>query len=345
MNVTEDTLHTYIELFHSTLEATASRFMSLDDKSRLLHIALLPAKIIGYVSTQFGAGIEYQSAKDTEIEIVRGSARVEDLFVQATIAARSIGPMFRVADGTGEYLGSGGVFKLGIQGAFPFRLHGEKSSFRIGDVAFSIGQWHREVVYAEIFGNRQQSFWSAEQAVSRAKDEVLAAVAEARRAEAHNLTVTEYIADLKKRTVLVLGDYDEQGTKRLRDIAAILATRGYDPVLIQDLPDQPAQDLAQKVATFGFLARFVVVDDSSRSGHLLEVQLCKSNGWVTILLRKDGRGGSWMTAGASISSNVILEKPYDSSKPKVAIEESVLWAEKKITELELKFDATYPWRK
>jgi hypothetical protein len=51
-----------------------------------------------------------------------------------------------------------------------------------------------------------------------------------------------------------------------------------------------------------------------------------------------------MTAGASHLSNVILEKDYAPSSPKVAVAEAVEWAEAKLMELERSFDATYPWR-
>jgi hypothetical protein len=202
----------------------------------------------------------------------------------------------------------------------------------------------RHVEYAEIFGNRTAAFWSGEQAIARAKDEVLAAMAQAKRAAARQLPLPEYIAKFKERTVLVLGDYDERGLERLHRIAGLLSERGYDPILIKDLPDQPVQDLAQKVATFGFLSRFVFVDDSTKSGHLMEIQLCKSHGWITVLLRQDGIGASWMTAGASVASNVILEQAYDSKSPDSAIAASVEWAEGKVAELERRFNATYPWR-
>lgn len=323
---------------------TANRFLAVENQDQLLHTARLPARIIGYVSTQFGVGIEYCPASRTTIEIVRGSARVEDLFVQSPPRLRKSGPMINVQEGSGEFLNAGGVFRLTLEGGFPFRLLGSNSTFRVGEVAFKIGTWTRYVEYAEMFGNRTASFWTAEQAVARAKDEVLAALAQTKRASERQLPLLDYIAKFKERTVLILGDYDEPGLERLSRIATLIADCGYDPILIKDLPDQPVQDLAQKVATIGFLSRFVLVDDSTKSGHLMEVQICKSHDWITVLLRKDGIGASWMTAGASIASNVILEQAYDPNAPEAAVAASVQWAEQKIAELERKFNATYPWR-
>jgi hypothetical protein len=344
MNVTEDELRQYIAVFHDTLQATVEQFLPAEHRGSLLHASLLPAQIVGYVSTQFGAGVEYKPSDHTEIKIVRGSARVEELFVQAPAKASAVGPMFRVQEGNSSFHDASGVFKLTLDGGFPFRLLGPNAAFRFGEVSFKFGVWHREVTYAEIFGNRTQEFWSQAQAVSRAKDEVLAALAQLKRAEELHIGLPEYIAKSKEKTVLLLGDYDDPGTKRLRSLAAVLSDRGYDPILIKDVPDIPAQDLAQKVATIGSLARFVIVDDSTKSGHLVEVQLCRTHNWITVLFRKDGKGASWMTAGASVTSNVILERTYDEGTPHEAIDTAVHWAEAKIGELQRKFDALFPWR-
>lgn len=344
VNITEEGLRQYIALFHDTLDSTASQFLPPEHHQSLLHTSLLPARIIGYVSTQFGAAIEYKPAEHTEIQIVLGSARVEDLFVQAPPRARQIGPMIQVQEGAPGSRNDGGVFRLTLDGGFPFRLLGPNSGFCVGEVAFKIGDWRREVAFAEVFGNRTVEFWSKEQAISRAKDEVLAALAQTKRASERKLTLPEYIAKFKERTVLLLGDYDKAGIKRLQELAVALSARGYDPILIKDVPDVAAQDLPQKVATIGSLARFVLVDDSTKSGHLVEAQLCRTNNWITVLLRQGGIGASWMTAGASVTSNVVSEQSYDESKSKEAVDEAVRWAEAKILELGRKFDRIFPWR-
>ena len=102
--------------------------------------------------------------------------------------------------------------------------------------------------------------------------------------------------------------------------------------------------LSQKVATIGCLARFVVIDDSTKSGHLVEVQLSRTYNWITVLLRRGGKGASWMTAGASVISNVILEQSYDEASLHEALDAAVKWAEAKILELERKFQTVFPWR-
>jgi len=338
LNVTAEQLQAYIEMFHRALELTAEQFLPQEHRSTLLHSSLLPARITGYVSTQFGIAIEYESAPETTVQIVRGSARVEDLFVKAPPNAKAVGPLLKIG-GTGS-----GLAKMTLAGGFPFRLTTENASASFFEVGFEIGPWRRDVKFAEVFGNRDAANWSVGKAESRAKDEVLVAIVQLRKAQEKNTSLADYIGRFKDKTVLLLGDYDTDGLSRLEAISGALKSRGYDPILVRDIPDHPQQDLPQKVVAIGAVSRFVVFDDSSASGHLLEVQLCKQNGWVTVLLRAGGVGGSWMTAGASHASNVILELAYDPASPDLAVGQAADWAETKLRELERKFESTYPWR-
>lgn len=345
MNLTETILHEYIELFHRTLAETSNQFLAPSQQDLLTHTALLPAKIVGYVSTQFGAAIEYFPSNRTDIQILRGSARIEDLLFAAPPSVRKLMPMFLVQEGDPGFYNTGGIFGGTFQGAFPFRLAGVHAGFRVGDAKFEAPGWNREVQFAEVFGNRSAEFWSRENAVSRAKDEVLAALSQTKRAYERKMNLTDYIAKFKERSVLLLGDYDEAGTQRLRRISAEIMALGYDPVVVSDVPDIAEQDLSQKVAMLGGLSRFVIVDDSTKSGHLTEVQICRTHSWITILLRDNGKGASWMTAGASATSNVLLELDYDASAPDDAVGRAVTWAEVKIRELGKTFDSIFPWRR
>ncbi|MCA9457916.1 MAG: hypothetical protein KC587_14720 [Nitrospira sp.] len=338
MNITDKDLQNYIEIFTETLEETARQYLAPNLHKDLLHLSLLPSKIIGYVSTQLGVAIEYVPGEGKEIEIRRGSARVEDLFVQGPRWLSQVSPMLSI-----EAVGLG-IYGLTVSGRFPFRLSRKDSSIFFEKVTFEAGSWQRFVHYAEVFEDRSLKNWTTEKAVARAKDEVLVAVVEAGRAKEKQLEISDYIDKFKKKTVLVLGDYDAAGEIRLQAISRCLESLGYEPLLIKDVPDHPYHDLSQKVVAVGAIARFVVVDDSSRSGHLLEVQLCKTNSWVTVLLRAKGHGGSWMTAGAASLSNVILEADYDPDTPDQVLTEVSAWAEGKLEELQRAMDSTYPWR-
>lgn len=339
MNVTIDQLRSYIEAFHAALEQTAREFLPPEHQSNLFHASLLPARITGYVSTQFGVAIEYTPAASTTVDIVRGSRRIEDMICAAPRWLSNTATIIGIRAANITLIGGGCV------GSFPFRLLSQDASVTLQDMTFEAGPWRRTFHYAQVFANRDSDYWSTARAEVRAKDEVLAALVDVGRAASRKLTVDEYIAIFKAKTVLVLGDYDDTaGQERLSSIASALSKLGYDPVLVKDIPDHPHHDLSQKVIAIGSVVRFVVIDDSSRSGHLFEVALCKGNSWVTILLRAGGIGGSWMTAGASINSNVIFELPYDPNNPGPAVAEATNWAEVKLVELKRRYDTTYPWR-
>jgi len=337
-NIRDENLREYLEVFHTTLQSTAEQYLRPELHKRLLHLSYLPAKIKGYVSTRFGTAIEYVPSDSTSVEIVLGSQRAEDLLFGAPKKIRDTGPMISLGGSMCS------MANLSLEGAFPLRLNREAASISFFNMSFKAGPWKRNIHYAQLFGTRKAEDWSIAQAVARAKDEVLAALVEIQRAEDSGVTLDQYIASHKERTVLVLGDYSTEGFSRLNAITTELDSLGYKPILIKDVPDNLYQDMSQKVVAIGAIARFVVVDDSSRSGHLAEIPLCKQNNWVTIIMRLDGVGGSWMTAGASTFSNVILELPYSKTAVRDALAEGTKWAEKKLESLKQNLSSIYPWR-
>jgi hypothetical protein len=337
-NVRDENLRGYLESFHTTLQSTANQYLQTEFHKRLLHLSYLPATIRGYVSTQFGTAIEYIPSDSTSVEIVLGSQRAEDLLFRAPKKIRDVGPMISIGGSMCS------MTNISLEGSFPLRLNRETASVSLFNMSFQAGLWKRNIHYAQLFGTRKAEDWSIAQAVARAKDEVLAAFVEIRRAETAGVTLDQYIASHKDKTVLVLGDYSPEGLARLNAIITELDSLGYKSILIRDVPDHPYQDMSQKVVAIGAIARFVVVDDSSRSGHLMEIPLCKQNNWVTIIMRLDGVGGSWMTAGASAFSNVILELPYSLTGVRDVLAEGARWAEEKLESLKQNLSSIYPWR-
>lgn len=339
MNVTESGIKIYIETFLSSLNDIASKFFDENEAKNLLHKSLLPAKIICYVSTQFGVAFEYISDNQTSIEVIRGSARVEDLLVKAPTRLRTGSPFITCGSRCG-------IKGLTLEGGFPFRLENQEASVSLIEMHLSAKAfgWQRDIAYAEVFGDRQAKNWSTDAAQNRAKDEVLAALVIAQQAKRKDIDLHEYISSFHKKTVLLLGDYSGEGKERLDLIAKSLKDEGYDPLFIKDVPDFEHYDLGQKVVVIGGLSRFVVVDDSSPSGHMMEVEICRNNRWVTILLHAQGVRASWMSAGAAISSNVILEKDYDPNVLKETVLEVAKWAEDKLSNIKKELNSLYPWR-
>lgn len=337
-NLRDKDLKEYLESFHATLQTTAEQYLDSELHRRLLHISYLPAKIRGYVSTQFGTAIEYVPSGSTSIEIVLGSQRAEDLLFGAPKRIRDTRPILNMGGSMCS------MINCKMDGAFPLRLNGEAASISLFEVSCQAGPWKIHIHYAQLFGTRKAGDWSIAQAVARAKDEVLAAVVEIQRAKDDGVTLEQYIVSHKERTVLLLGDYSPKGIARLSLIATGLDSLGYKPILIKNVPDNLYQDMSQKVVAIGAISRFVIVDDSSRSGHLAEIPLCKQNNWVTIIMRLDGVVGSWMTAGASAYSNVILEIRYSETGIRDALSEATKWAEEKLDTLKQNLSSIYPWR-
>jgi hypothetical protein len=144
--------------------------------------------------------------------------------------------------------------------------------------------------------------------------------------------------------VLVLGDYSDEGAARLATIRSCLESLGYNPFFVKDVPDIFSANIRQKVVILGGLSRFVVIDDSSPSGHLAEVILAHQNGWTTILLHANGNRGSWMTAGLEISESNFHEKDYNPADPSASVERASRWAESRIGGLERQYKHIFPWR-
>ncbi|MFA5322191.1 MAG: hypothetical protein WC373_05900 [Smithella sp.] len=338
MTVSDSQFKTYWEIFLTELKKGAEQYLRPETQNRLLHVSILPAHLKGYISTQFGVAVEFSPATDTTIEVVHGSSRVEDLLIHCSPSLRKTGPIMNFGGI------NNGIVNITFKGAFPFRLFKEEASIFFQRVRFEAGSWSQYIEYAEVYGDRFADRWTAEKAVIQAKDQLLVALVQDSRANDYGITIDKYIGHFKKQTVLLLGDYNQEGRKRLDIIANELKKLNYEPIIVKDIPDHPYQDLSAKVTAMGSVARFVVVDDSSMSGHLLEVQICKNNNWVTIIMREAGEKGSWMTKSASALSKVILELPYDISSPSQAISSASKWAEDKIAELKKEFNRTYPWR-
>jgi hypothetical protein len=347
-HVSGDALREYLRVFHHTLRDTADRYLPAGHSSRTTHLSQLPARVVGYVSTQHGVAIDYdplpssEAASEPVIEIVSGSARVEELVLRHAGAPRAMieaPPVFDVVGANYVFAGIhiGGRVRLGSQGhaildrcLFTWTLPGGR-------------RWTLGTSWLELYGDRSADQWTVAKAVERAKDEILAAQFEYQRAQSRGISLREYYARHREKTVLLLGSYSEPGRARLRAVASALTRLGYEPILISDVPDQDAQTLEQKVVMVGSLSRFVILDDSERAGQLAELPLCKSNGWITVVLQEGGRSSSAMSAAASALSNVILELPYSAGAIADVVPAATEWAEKRHGDLKYSLRHAYPW--
>ncbi len=327
---------TYLEAFHQVYRETVEDKLPPQLLPHVVRYQRLPTGIVGYISTQFGAGYEYIAGSG--ISIVSGSSRVEDLLFRAPSNVRRGGTMIKMLGKNTSISG------LTLDGAFPVRLAAEDASITLTDMRAKAGSWSREVEYAELFGTRSREFWTVDWAARRAVEEVLEAAVDAYEMHRRQLDLADFLNRFRQRKVLVLGDF-KAGRDRLVDIAARLEALGYLPLFADEVEAFPEYDLRQKVLMLALLCRFVVVDDSTAAGQIAELVLAEIARKVTIVLRRSGQRSSWMTAGVSTSSKVMTEREYNEGELDTALSETVAWAEQEIERLGQTFDEALPWRK
>lgn len=83
-NVTAKAMEDYLRTFFSELAALADRYLPAEAASELLYLAYLPAHVVGYVSTQYGAGFELRPASQTSYSVVRLSVAMRKSPLVAT---------------------------------------------------------------------------------------------------------------------------------------------------------------------------------------------------------------------------------------------------------------------
>jgi hypothetical protein len=326
----------YLGTFHDEYVTTVERYIPSDRRKGLIRYSLLPTSVVGYVSTQLGAGYEYV-AGDLGVSIRRSSKRVEELFVGGPSWLSRVGPMFSIGGW------NTGIQGLTIEGAFPFRFVDESADIYFYEVRFKAGLWKRDVLYAQLFADRREEAWSETQAVRRAKDEVLAALFDIRQSAAQDVDFGTYLQQFKARNVLILGDF-RRGRDRLEAIREELAAIGYSGVLLDEIPEVPDYDLRQKFQAIASVCRFLVFEDSTPSGHIGEMFLAGHLDSIRIVLREGEQKSTFVTQGMGLTSKVVREWRYDASSLSAVLAEAVAWAESLVGDLAEKRRGVYPWR-
>jgi hypothetical protein len=331
-NVTAAEFERYLLAYRTTLTERCDRFIGSDPGELLPENWYLHQTLVGYVSTSKGVAFEWTDGPEAT-KIQRGSAEVERLLFAYPNRVGKMKPFFLLeANGVEIH---GGKWTNGK----PLELV-EGGSAVLDRMQFEVGGWQRTIHYAELFFDRNADSWTEADAVSRASEKVLVALVQKHDAERRSIGLGDYLQIFKERMVLVLGAYEESGLERLGVIRRTLESLGYSPVLLKDVEDYPEYDLEQKLVAIGSVARFVVIDDSEPSGHLAEFVRVRDNRWITALLRVEGVASSFVTAGASIDTNVIREFHFGEE----AVREAAEWAEQAVEERADQLQRVYPWR-
>jgi len=340
-NIKEDEFCAYLEAFHRVYQDKLAAYVPEQYHGDLLRVQHLQnSKIVGYVSTTYGVGYEYQPGVSGNLEVSYGSRRVDEFFYRhprgliendGNIAVLLIGSEFRMVSCT-------------FADRMPVRLDGFDASTTLANVNWKFRGQARQIAYAELFANRASNYWSVNKAVERAMDEVLQASVYSRRMDRLDMSVSDCLEHFSRSHVLVLGDFGEEGKERIEIIKELLGARGYYGFSLEDVREVPEWDLLRKLTAVAPMCRFVVVDDSSRAGHTGELVKLEMLGVITIVMRLRDTQSTFVTRGQSVTSNVISEVDYDSTDIKKVLNVAAQWAESKIWELRFRYSNTFPWR-
>lgn len=338
LHVDENGLRAYLARYEATYREAVETYIEPTLWTRLDRYPLLSQRLRGYVSTSFGVAYEYVDEPRTAgIETLHGSAPIDTLvFRDAPSHVRNNAII--VSGGQGS-----GAMGITFDGALPVRLTSSEADFTLSDVAVSGGSWHRSIRHMELFGDRSAGRWSETEAVSRAKDEVMVAMLDQARFRTRDLDLGDYLARFKQRVVLVLGDF-KKGRERLNTISTALERLGYEPVLLDEVPEGLDYDLPQKFAALAHVCRFMVFDDSNAAGQLWEMATARGSGLIRIVLREEGKLSSFMSVGQDLTSSVVTELEYSTDNVASIIGTGVEWAEERIRDLQAARAEVYPWR-
>ena len=260
-NIRSDDFRTYLEAFHRVFSDKLIAYVPEQYHGDLLRVQHLQnSRIVRYVSTTYGVGYQYQPGAVGSIEVSFGSRRVDEFFYgnprglienDENILIRLTGRDFKMVSCT-------------VEGRIPLRLEGPEASVILENLQWTFRGQPRRIAYAEFSANRSAEYWSVDKAVERAMDEVLQDSIYAGGMERFNTSVSDYLERFKKGHVLLLGDFGQEGARRIQNIAELLGTLGYYAFTLQDVREVPEYDLRQKLTAVAPVCRFVVVDDSSR---------------------------------------------------------------------------------
>lgn len=112
---------------------------------------------------------------------------------------------------------------------------------------------------------------------------------------------------LKENTVVILGKYEEGEHKDFLDnIATIISTRGYTPILLEEMYEVKKGTPRQAIYNIISSCNFVIADDSEASGETLELEYCRNCGATTAIISRfyndNWQRSTFMTADFEIHS-------------------------------------------
>jgi hypothetical protein len=149
-------------------------------------------------------------------------------------------------------------------------------------------------------------------------------------------------------SVLLLGKDTGNSLRLLQRIKSVLEDRyGYHVYLIKEQADKLGESIIQKVLRYALISKFVIVENTTASGHLYEIpHVTKMAECITAILQQKGKGATWMFEDAYVKNLHWSKFMYNEPKRlKDAISKAVLWAEKTVASYSAHQAKTLPWQK
>jgi hypothetical protein len=145
-------------------------------------------------------------------------------------------------------------------------------------------------------------------------------------------------------SVLVLGKDTGPGMKRLKEIATVLEDAGYHVYIIKEQPDKLGESIIQKVLRYALMSRFVIIENTTPSGHLYEVpHVTKMAECITAVLQEKGKGATWMFEDAYPKSKAWRKFSYTPVQLSGCVIEAANWAQKTLKHFAGHQRRTLPW--
>jgi hypothetical protein len=297
------------------------------------------------VSQTLGAALEhFATAQDQALRVVVGSDPIHDLVFDPPSSVKKLMHFVGIPVPDVRLVGDPSGPAL-FRNGYPLRITATAGSVTISAIRCEVKEWARDIHLAQLYGNNTVEFWSEANAIRRAHEEVFEALTDLRHAEVREIPLTEFLETQKQKKVLLLGDYSGDGRSNLEAIKEALFSLGYEPVLVDEIDDHPFQNLRQKSLWLASLARFVVVEDSVESGHLVELTDLLNNSFITVVLRREGRQSTFMIIGASHFYKGVQEFEYLTENMTAVLRAAVEWAEYEVERYRRIERELYPWRR
>jgi hypothetical protein len=148
-------------------------------------------------------------------------------------------------------------------------------------------------------------------------------------------------------SVLLLGKDTGSSLKLLNEIKSILENEyGYYVYLIKEQADKLGESIIQKVLRYALSSKFVIVENTSPSGHLYEIpHITKMAECITAILQEQGKGATWMFEDSYAKNRHWSKFIYEPKELSKSIKDATKWAEKTFSDFAKHQKETLPWRK